>query len=64
MTFTHVHEEDFMTVIIGIDPYKANMAVAIDRDATSQAVRIRDSPARRLVRQETVKLRLTLVAAL
>ncbi len=33
MTFTHVHEEDFMTVIIGIDPHKAtHMAVAIDGD--------------------------------
>ena len=29
----HVHEEDFMTVIIGIDPHKAtHMAVAIDGD--------------------------------
>ena len=33
MTFHHVHEEDFMTVIIGIDPHKAtHMAVAIDGD--------------------------------
>ena len=33
MTSTHVHEEDFITVIIGIDPHKAtHMAVAIDRD--------------------------------
>jgi transposase len=33
VAFSYVHEEDFMTVIIGIDPHKAtHMAVAIDGD--------------------------------
>ena len=33
MACTRVHEEDFMTVIIGIDPHKAtHMAVVIDGD--------------------------------